>query len=1155
MGEVCWHAIHSYRVEKIANSPEDGYQSLPLYVISKLHIYYPQYWEHYASVCFQYQIRYRMGEVCWHAIHSYRVEKIANSPEDGYQSLPLYGISKLHTYYPQYWEHYASVCFQYQIRYRMGEVCWHAIHSYRVEKIANSPEDGYQSLPLYGISKLHTYYPQYWEHYASVCFQYQIRYPMGEVCWHAIHSYRVEKNANSPEDGYQSLPLYGISKLHIYYPQYWEHYASVCFQYQIRYRMGEVCWHAIHSYRVEKIANSPEDGYQSLPLYGISKLHTYYPQYWEHYASVCFQYQIRYRMGEVCWHAIHSYRVEKNANSPEDGYQSLPLYGISKLHTYYPQYWEHYASVCFQYQIRYRMGEVCWHAIHSYRVEKIANSPEDGYQSLPLYGISKLHTYYPQYWEHYASVCFQYQIRYRMGEVCWHAIHSYRVEKIANSPEDGYQSLPLYGISKLHIYYPQYWEHYASVCFQYQIRYRMGEVCWHAIHSYRVEKIANSPEDGYQSLPLYGISKLHIYYPQYWEHYASVCFQYQIRYRMGEVCWHAIHSYRVEKIANSPEDGYQSLPLYGISKLHTYYPQYWEHYASVCFQYQIRYRMGEVCWHAIHSYRVEKIANSPEDGYQSLPLYGISKLHIYYPQYWEHYASVCFQYQIRYRMGEVCWHAIHSYRVEKNANSPEDGYQSLPLYGISKLHTYYPQYWEHYASVCFQYQIRYRMGEVCWHAIHSYRVEKIANSPEDGYQSLPLYGISKLHTYYPQYWEHYASVCFQYQIRYRMGEVCWHAIHSYRVEKIANSPEDSYQSLPLYGISKLHTYYPQYWEHYASVCFQYQIRYRMGEVRWHAIHSYRVEKIANSPEDSYQSLTLYGISKLHTYYPQYWEHYASMCFQYQIRYRMGEVRWHAIHSYRVEKIANSPEDSYQSLPLYGISKLHTYYPQYWEHYASMCFQYQIRYRMGEVCWHAMHSYRVEKNANSPEDSYQSLPLYGISKLHTYYPQYWEHYASVCSQYQIRYRMGEVCWHAIHSYRVEKIANSPEDGYQSLPLYGISKLHIYYPQYWEHYASVCFQYQIRYRMGEVCWHAIHSYRVEKNANSPEDGYQSLPLYGISKLHTYYPQYWEHYASVCSQYQIRYRMGEVCWHAMHSYRVEKNANFTRRWLSIITAVRYQ
>ena len=240
--------------------------------------------------------------------------------------------------------------------------------------------------------------------------------------------------------------------------------------------------------------------------------------------------------------------------------------------------------------------------------------------------------------------------------------------------------------------------------------------------------------------------------------------------------------------------------------------------------------MGEVCWHAIHSYRVEKIANSPEDSYQSLPLYGISKLHTYYPQYWEHYASVCFQYQIRYRMGEVCWHAIHSYRVEKIANSPEDSYQSLPLYGISKLHTYYPQYWEHYASVCFQYQIRYRMGEVCWHAIHSYRVEKIANSPEDSYQSLPLYGISKLHTYYPQYWEHYASVCFQYQIRYRMGEVCWHAIHSYRVEKIANSPEDSYQSLPMYGISKLHTYYPQYWEHYASVCFQYQIRYRMGSM-------------------------------------------------------------------------------------------------------------------------------------------------------------------------------------------------------------------------------------------------------------------------------------------------------------------------------------
>ena len=48
-----------------------------------------------------------------------------------------------------------------------------------------------------------------------------------------------------------------------------------------------------------------------------------------------------------------------------------------------------------------------------------------------------------------------------------------------------------------------------------------------------------------------------------------------------------------------------------------------------------------------------------------------------------------------------------------------------------------------------------------------------------------------VHTYYQQYWEHYASVCFQYQIRYRMGEVCWHAIHSYRVEKTANSTEDS----------------------------------------------------------------------------------------------------------------------------------------------------------------------------------------------------------------------------------------------------------------------------------------------------------------------------------------------------------------------------
>ena len=150
-------------------------------------------------------------------------------------------------------------------------------------------------------------------------------------------------------------------------------------------------------------------------------------------------------------------------------------------------------------------------------------------------------------------------------------------------------------------------------------------------------------------------------------------------------------------------------------------------------------------------------------------------------------------------MGEICWNAIHSYRVEKIASSPEDSYRSLPLNGLSKLHTYYPQYWEHYASVCFQYQIRYRMGEVCWHAIHRYRVEKIANSPEDSYQSLPMYGLSKLHTYYPQYWEHYASVCFQYQIRYRMGEVCWHAIGSYRVEKIANSPEDSYQSLPLYG--------------------------------------------------------------------------------------------------------------------------------------------------------------------------------------------------------------------------------------------------------------------------------------------------------------------------------------------------------------------
>ena len=133
---------------------------------------------------------------------------------------------------------------------------------------------------------------------------------------------------------------------------------------------------------------------------------------------MCFQYQIRYRMGEICWHAIHSYRVEKIANSPEDSNQSLPLYGISKLRTYNPQYWEHYASVCFQYQIRYRMGEICWHAIHSYRVEKIANSPEDSNQSLPLYGISKLRTYNPQYWEHYASVCFQYQIRYRMGEIC-----------------------------------------------------------------------------------------------------------------------------------------------------------------------------------------------------------------------------------------------------------------------------------------------------------------------------------------------------------------------------------------------------------------------------------------------------------------------------------------------------------------------------------------------------------------------------------------------------------------------------------------------------------------------------------------------------------------------------------------------------------------
>ena len=70
-----------------------------------------------------------------------------------------------------------------------------------------------------------------------------------------------------------------------------------------------------------------------------------------------------------------------------------------------------------------------------------------------------------------------------------------------------------------------------------------------------------------------------------------------------------------------------------------------------------------------------------------------------------------------------------------------------------------------------------------------------------------MYGLSKLYNYYPQYWEHYASVCFQYEMRYRMGDVCWHSIYSYRVEKIANSTEFSYQSLPLYGLSKLHTYY------------------------------------------------------------------------------------------------------------------------------------------------------------------------------------------------------------------------------------------------------------------------------------------------------------------------------------------------------------
>ena len=115
---------------------------------------------------------------------------------------------------------------------------------------------------------------------------------------------------------------------------------------------------------------------------------------------------------------------------------------------------------------------------------------------------------------------------------------------------------------------------------------------------------------------------------------------------------------------------------------------------------------------------------------------------------------------------------VHRYRVEKIANSSEDSYQSLPMYGLSKLHNTIHNIVSTMPPCASNIKLDTVWEKCVDMSVHRYRVEKIANSTEDSYQSLPLYGLSKLHTYYQQYWEHYASVCFQYEIRYRMGEVC-----------------------------------------------------------------------------------------------------------------------------------------------------------------------------------------------------------------------------------------------------------------------------------------------------------------------------------------------------------------------------------------------
>ena len=102
--------------------------------------------------------------------------------------------------------------------------------------------------------------------------------------------------------------------------------------------------------------------------------------------------------------------------------------------------------------------------------------------------------------------------------------------------------------------------------------------------------------------------------------------------------------------------------------------------------------------------------------------------------------------------------------------------------------------------------------------VHRYRVEKIANSSEDSYQSLPMYGLSKLHNTIHNIVSTMPPCASNIKLDTVWEKCVDMPVHRYRVEKIA---EDSYQSLPLYGLSKLHTYYQQYWEHYASVCLQY----------------------------------------------------------------------------------------------------------------------------------------------------------------------------------------------------------------------------------------------------------------------------------------------------------------------------------------------